>query len=169
MEILGEPQQILCPIAGYERNPLVSLEEACKPIHQYVPDLPSYVRIAKQNSIHPANGLSPDESAAIQLYTIEWPNGLYRALNNTLRGLDRRALLPWFLYLKLFITALFKLPSMHAVVWRGVPEDLSRQFVVVSKIVLNMNSTEINAKKCRHPQNYSRCRIRTTSTHFFIN
>ncbi|CAF3721160.1 unnamed protein product [Rotaria sp. Silwood1] len=37
--------------------------------------------------------------------------------------MDREALRPWLLYLKLFITALNKLPSFKGTVWRGIPES----------------------------------------------
>ncbi|CAF1258282.1 unnamed protein product, partial [Rotaria sp. Silwood1] len=47
-------------------------------------------------------------------------------LNRTLRLADRIKLQPWFKYLKLFLTAFYKLPrSEHTLVWRGVREDLS--------------------------------------------
>ncbi|CAF0841614.1 unnamed protein product [Rotaria sordida] len=47
-------------------------------------------------------------------------------LNRTLRLADRTKLQPWFKYLKLFLTAFYKLPrSEHSLVWRGVREDLS--------------------------------------------
>ncbi|CAF0821026.1 unnamed protein product [Rotaria sordida] len=47
-------------------------------------------------------------------------------LNRTLRLADRTKLQPWFKYLKLFLTAFYKLPrSEHTLVWRGVREDLS--------------------------------------------
>ncbi|CAF1249002.1 unnamed protein product [Rotaria sordida] len=81
------------------------------------------------NSTEPEDGLSPDESAAIHLYTLEWDvheNSLYMALNRTLRLADRTKLQPWFKYLKLFLTGFYKLPrSKHTLVWRGVREDLS--------------------------------------------
>ena len=50
---------------------------------------------------------------------------LYFALNATLRAGDRRELEPWFLYLKLFLTALAKIPSARNFVYRGVKTDLS--------------------------------------------
>ncbi|CAF1690120.1 unnamed protein product, partial [Adineta ricciae] len=59
---------------------------------------------------------------------MEWQvhdNSLYAVLNRSLRLADRRKLQPWFRYLKLFLTALFKLPPTKQVLWRGIPEDLS--------------------------------------------
>ncbi|CAF3982810.1 unnamed protein product, partial [Adineta steineri] len=81
------------------------------------------------NSTEPEDELSQDESASIHLYTMEWKvhdNSLYAMLNRTLRLADRRKLQPWFRYLKLFLTAFFRLPpSKYGTVWRGIPEDLS--------------------------------------------
>ncbi|CAF4220652.1 unnamed protein product [Rotaria sp. Silwood2] len=46
-----------------------------------------------------------------------------------LRDRDRLQLKPWFPYLKLFITALFKIePCVAKVVWRGVKADLHSKY-----------------------------------------
>ena len=46
---------------------------------------------------------------------------LYAHLNRTLKLIDRTKLRPWFRYLKLFLTALAKLPcAPRQTVWRGV-------------------------------------------------
>jgi hypothetical protein len=112
--IQDEPKQLLQPIAGYENEPLLPLEEACKPLEKIMDkELPQNIIIAKMNSTEPENGLSQDESAAIHLYTMEWmvhDNSLYAMLNRNLRLADRAKLRPWFRYLKLFLTAFFKLP-----------------------------------------------------------
>ena len=113
-DIRDEPKQMLLPISGYEDEPLVSLEEACKPLEKILDkDLAQNLMIATMNSMEPADGLTPNESASIHLYTMEWKvaeNSLYAVLNRTLRLADRRKLGPWFKFLKLFLTAFFKLP-----------------------------------------------------------
>lgn len=113
-DIRDEPKQMLTPIAGYEQQPLLSLEEACKPLEGLLDyQLKQNIFIAKKNSERPENGLTQDESASIHLYTMEWNgNGqsLYKVLNQTLRSADRSKLVPWFRYLKLFMTAVFRLP-----------------------------------------------------------
>ncbi len=53
----------------------------------------------------------------------------FSSLNNTLRAKNRHALKPWLAFLKLFITALEKLPSTKDIVWRGVNDDVSSMFV----------------------------------------
>ena len=112
--IRGEPTQMLKPISGYEREDLVSIEEACKPLEKVLDhELKQNISIAKMNSTERKYGLTQDEAAAIHLYTMEWDereNSLYMVLNQTLRAADRTKLRPWFKYLKLFLTGFFKLP-----------------------------------------------------------
>ena len=45
---------------------------------------------------------------------------LYYNLNKTLRTANRRELVSWFPYLKLLMTALWKLSSIRRTVWRGI-------------------------------------------------
>ncbi|CAF0810886.1 unnamed protein product, partial [Didymodactylos carnosus] len=126
-----EPSQTLIPIQGYEKAPLVSLEEAVEPIQTLIPNLDSMVKTAKRNSRKPSDDLTPDESAAIHLYTMQWPKphpSLYTLLNKKLRSQDRDTLILWFSYLKLFLTALHKLPSFKGTIWRGVQGNLSDQY-----------------------------------------
>ncbi|CAF3888190.1 unnamed protein product [Rotaria sp. Silwood1] len=121
----------LTPLRGYATKHLVSLKEAVVELRGLVDDVDARVWTATNRCKNPADKLTQDESAAIVLYTIEWdPDhpGLYSILNRTLRLEDRRKLVPWFSYLKLFLTALFKLPSIHCTVWRGVRGDLRSQY-----------------------------------------
>ncbi|CAF1376771.1 unnamed protein product [Rotaria sordida] len=122
---------MLLPISGYEKEELVSLEEAVRPITALLYDLDTKVYIAKRNSQKPADSLTCDQSASINLYTIEWEephDSLYTLLNRTLRSAERKALKPWFSYLKLFLTALYKLPSVKGVIWRGIRDDVYDQY-----------------------------------------
>ncbi|CAF4148936.1 unnamed protein product, partial [Adineta steineri] len=131
-DIVREPQKMLMPIRGYEKMPLVSLEEAVAPLISILPEIQDYAYVAKQRCESvPPNGLTQDESASIMLYSMEWkPHDecLYFALNATLRTEDRRKLERWFSYLKLILTALEKLPSIRRHVFRGVNLDLSNQY-----------------------------------------
>ncbi|CAF1084889.1 unnamed protein product [Didymodactylos carnosus] len=133
-DIKNEPITLTSPVEGYQHLPLQSLEIACQSIEHLIPDIQRRVWIAKENCCdrETSSDLSQDEQGAIRLYTMEWePNDqcLYALLNNTLRIEDRQKLKPWFSYLKLILTALFKLPSVHATVWRGVKADLSNEYV----------------------------------------
>jgi hypothetical protein len=112
--VRDEPEQMLQPISGYEDEPLLSIEEVCKPLEKILnKELAQNMFIAKANSAKLKGKLTQDESASIHLYTMEWKkseNSLYAVLNQTLRMADRKKLQPWFRYLKLFLTAFFQLP-----------------------------------------------------------
>ncbi|CAF3790148.1 unnamed protein product [Adineta steineri] len=120
-------------INGYEQEQLLSLEEACQPLHNILgTELQLYVTIAKLNSKQPIHELTPDESASIYLYTMEWnqpEKSLHVLLKQTLVAIDRKQLQYWSKYLKLFFTALFKLPyAEYHTVWRGVPKDVTEYY-----------------------------------------
>ncbi|CAF4707962.1 unnamed protein product [Rotaria sp. Silwood1] len=120
-------------IIGYAAEPLLPLHEACVPLSDILYNLSFYVQLAlNETPQEPPNGLTVDESAAIRLYTIEWEKphrSLYSMLNHTLKGAPREELRPYFKYLKLFLTALVKLPCVPPqTVWRGVAKDLSSEF-----------------------------------------
>ena len=120
-------------LVGYADEPLLPLPTACAPLINIVHDLLFYIQLAlDETSEHPPDGLTVDESAAIRLYTIEWDGphrSLYSMVNHALKTGDREALRPYFKYLKLFITAVVKLPCVPPLTaWRGVTKDLSAEF-----------------------------------------
>ena len=121
-DIVDEPiTQNLPPLPDCDHVPLVSLEGAIQPVSHLFQGIDWYVWVAKENSLHPADGLTPDESASIYLYTMSCSNGpsLYQVLNRHLRAENRETLRPWLAYLKLLLTALRKLPSVARTVWCG--------------------------------------------------
>ncbi|CAF1656786.1 unnamed protein product, partial [Didymodactylos carnosus] len=123
----------LIPIEGYQHLPLVSVEKAVETLEMLVPDIQRRAYFAKQYcdglSSSTLGPLTTDEAAAIYLYTTEWHHSLYVALNQILRSKQRSRLLePWLLYLKLILTALFKLKSENKTVWRGIKLNLSEQY-----------------------------------------
>ena len=138
-DIADEPHDFLLPIDGYENMPIVSLETAVEPLLPLLPKVLTYVYIAKQKCKHPKDGLTEDESASIMLYSMEWEpynQCLFVALNATLRSTDRDKLKPWYLYLKLFLTALFRLPSIpHLHVYRGVRLNMSEHYAQGTTVV----------------------------------
>ncbi|CAF3250236.1 unnamed protein product, partial [Rotaria sp. Silwood2] len=97
------------------------------------------------------HGLTKDQSAAVYIYTMEWGNTtLYRILNKALRSENRQELKIWFSYLKLFDTALDKLPTVKEVVWRGVPLDIGKSFTknqIVTWWTINSCSSSVNVIK----------------------
>ena len=110
-DFTSEPKRMLPPIKGYEKEPLVSLEQAVQPLLSLVPDIEEMVWTVKQNCQHPQHHLSSDESASIMLYTLEWmprESSFYFILNKTLRSQNRQELLPWFLLSSSFYVCSFE-------------------------------------------------------------
>ena len=129
----------LDPIFDYAQEPLISLIEACAPLTGIVDNILSYASIALEKTPKDAHGiLTYDESASIRLYTMESDNeqiSLYRVLNRTLTMPKRENLRPWFKYLKLFLTALTKLPCIPPqTVWRGVRRDVCAEFTKGARV-----------------------------------
>jgi hypothetical protein len=114
------------PIFGYEDSSLLKLEEAAEKIIPSVSHLMDYVATAKKKCNRHSDLLTWDESAAVYLYSM--PTSFQLRLNETLRAKNRHALKPWFGFLKLFVTALEKLPSTNETVWRAVSEDVGSIF-----------------------------------------
>ncbi|CAF2770984.1 unnamed protein product [Rotaria sp. Silwood2] len=133
-DIKNEPITMLSPIEGYESNPILPLEISVESLETMISNIARNAWIAKERTAEkPSNDLTQEESAAIHLYTMEWKpadNSLYALLNAALRAEDRDRLVPYFFYLKLFLSALWKLPSVKKTVWRGVKADLSEQYSV---------------------------------------
>ncbi|CAF2923667.1 unnamed protein product [Rotaria sp. Silwood2] len=131
-DIAQEPLEMLMLISGYEDVPLLPLDIAVEPLIPLLPTIQSFAHSAKERCKKPPDdGLTVDESASIMLYSMGWKpreKCLYAALNATLRSKDREKLEPWFLYLKLFLTALSRLPSQHRTVFRGVKLDLHDKY-----------------------------------------
>ncbi|CAM2724887.1 unnamed protein product [Rotaria socialis] len=122
-DLSGEPvDHMLAPIRGYQDKPLVSLSKAVEPVAGFFDEIEDHICVALNNCQNPAEELTQDESASIQLYTMQFDGGssLYLLLNESLRAENRGELLPWFSFLKLFLTALHKLPSQSETVWRGI-------------------------------------------------
>jgi hypothetical protein len=117
----------------YNEEPLLSLPKACAPLVHIIHNLLFYVQMAlDETPAEPSDGLTVDESAAIRLYTIEWEGpykSLYAMLNDVLTKGDCNDLRPYFKYMKLFLTALTKLPCVPSLtVWCAVSKDLTTDF-----------------------------------------
>jgi hypothetical protein len=125
-------------IEGYEDMPLLSLKLTVENLERIISKVTQNASIATERSAYPANGLSQDESAAICLYTMDSKSNdqsLSASLNRALRSKDRSELIPYFFYLKLFLTALCKLKSEKTTIWRGVKADLSELYPVGKTVV----------------------------------
>jgi hypothetical protein len=118
--------------------PLLSLKLTVENLERIISKVTQNASIATERSAYPANGLSQDESAAICLYTMDSKSNdqsLSASLNRALRSKDRSELIPYFFYLKLFLTALCKLKSEKTTIWRGVKADLSELYPVGKTVV----------------------------------
>ena len=128
----GPQSAMMLPIEGYETVPVKSLEEVVVPLMTIVRDIKRRASEAKLQCKNPPDGLTPDESASIVLFTAEWKpydDSLYFILNATLRTRDTEQLKPWFLFLKLITTALDRLPPIGSrTVYRGVTLDLYNDY-----------------------------------------
>jgi hypothetical protein len=138
-KVIDDFETLVSPIAGYDEEPLLPLTEACAPLSEILHNLSFYVQLAsKETPEEPPDGLTIDESAAIRLYTIEWEaphRSLYSMLNYHLKNTDRENLLPYFKYIKLFLTALVKLPCVPPLtIWRGVTRNLSGDFPAGTRV-----------------------------------
>ena len=72
-------------------------------------------------------GMTKDLAMFINFYTHESP--FYPVLNKLLRDENRPSLVPYFYFIKGFLSALYALPLKPGNVKRGVKLDLSQQFV----------------------------------------
>ncbi|CAF4071696.1 unnamed protein product [Adineta steineri] len=142
----------LTPVYGYRSEKLVSIEKALESIQSHIDQLSYYIEIAKKHCHYPSeHGLTHDESASIYIYTMEWgEQSLYCVLNKTLRNENRDLLKVWFPYIKLFDTAINKLPTVKEVVWRGITADIGKNFHENDKITwwsINSCSSKVNIIK----------------------
>ncbi|CAF3627266.1 unnamed protein product [Adineta steineri] len=131
------------PIGGYWKYPLLSLKDALVPVLSKIDGLDRDIKEAYEYCHFPSeHGLTKDEAAAIFLYTLEAGEySFYVALNRALRDEERKKITPWFSYLKLFDTALEKLPTVKGCIWRGVPRNVSQDYVMGDvKIWWSVNS-----------------------------
>lgn len=121
--------------------------------------------MAKLNCHNPDDGLTPDESASIMLYTMEWSpkdNSFCYFIDKALRTNDKQQLQPWFLYFKLIFRALSKLQSKHRTVYRGIMSDVSANYPVGSIVVLpEFTTCATNVKTLEEEHSFGNTSIRT--------
>lgn len=111
--------------------PLVSLKMAVENLDNIVTKASQHAHVATQRSADPHPPLTQDQSAAICFYTMNskpTDQAISTQLNAALRSNDPTQLIPYYLYLKLFISALDKLKSCKKTIWRGVKEDVSSEY-----------------------------------------
>jgi uracil DNA glycosylase len=118
-------------ITGVFDTPLMDFREAVSPVAKILAGLDHYVKSSlefgkrKANSPH-AHGMTADEIAAIYLYTCE--SAFYRQINAALRHPDRTLATPYRAYLRLFFSAVSRLPVRTESLWRGVRLDMRAKY-----------------------------------------
>jgi hypothetical protein len=131
-DLENETTTLISPVEGYQNLPLLPLELFCESIEYIIPDVQRRVWMAKSKCQGRISSLSDDEQASIRLYTMEWEpyhQCLNAKLNEVLRSENRQKLTQWFPYLKLFLRAVCKLPSIGMfTVRRGIKMNLSHKY-----------------------------------------
>lgn len=117
-------------IEGYENIPILPLVDTLKDLKDIISNFEENLSSAIKKSNCLLDGLDANESAAIYFYTIGKEYNISKALNVVLRDDDRTKLKPYLSYLKLLLTALWKLPSSTTTVWRASPSDLQSKYPV---------------------------------------
>ena len=134
-----EDNEFLAAITGYENKPIVSIEEAVKPLTSIVYMVETQATVAKNICKRRRTDLEADKAAAIMLYTMSWEpyeKCLFPMLNDALRLKNRSILRSWFLYLKLFFVALDDLPvAVNQRLFRGVKKDLSHLYKLGQPVI----------------------------------
>ena len=135
------------PIPGLRLVPLMSLEEALRhaaagdaEFASHLPDIEDlipYAHIFATNLLvlplptgMSAEPLSKEDIVAVHMYTHD--SALFRIVNTRLRTENREVLKPFLPLLKLLLKALYKLPKVSAMIFRGVKGDLRADFMAKS-------------------------------------
>lgn len=117
----------------YLQVELVSLENSLSNLHSRIPNLENSIHYAKMNCYYPKESkLTRDESAAIYIYTMEWPvnkDSLYVQFNAALRSKNSSKMEIWLHYLKLLMKALDKIESIQIRVHRGIKDNLDHLYM----------------------------------------
>ena len=109
-------------IEGYEKQPLLTLEEALEPLDDDIDQLAPRIQDAKNRcNKSRKHKLTIDESAAIYVYTMK--QGVYDELQAAFKRGDKEEMKKWLKYIKLFKNGLDKLPDAKAEVWQATHYD----------------------------------------------
>lgn len=116
---LNDPSELIKQI---EQEPLVPLQEALRPFQKKIKDLPKKITTAQKLCTKPSkHGLTPDESAAIYIYSMGTDeNSLYDHLKKAWQSKGPEQIRPWFSYLRLLFSAVKKCPDAPGEVWQGM-------------------------------------------------
>ncbi|CAF4274848.1 unnamed protein product [Adineta steineri] len=127
----------------YLKVPLLNLTEAIKKTTSFVKYEKNCPTGVTSHTITPF-GLTPDDLAAIKAYTSAC--GLYSDLNAALRTEKIEKIQPWFSYLKLFDTAINKIPPVKRRYCRGITVSPNSSYTVGTVITWVSKVTEKTEK-----------------------
>lgn len=127
----------LPPIEGVMTSPLLPLHEAVGPAASRITGLDLLARRAQEFARQllatgAAGPLGENQIAALHLYTMQ--SHFYRQLNAALRDPTRAETLAYFPYLRLFLSAMGRLPREQVSLWRGVTTDMRAQYPIGSAV-----------------------------------
>lgn len=148
----------------YMNYPLLPLAMALEPLLSSIEQLDYYIKSSRYACRYPSSdNLSFDESAAVYLYADEaGKQTLNSTLNRALRSGKHSLIEPWFLFLKLFNTALEKLPTVSGTFWRGMYADIAMNLRHNEQIVwgsVSSCSSSLDIIKCYLDNNSVLCSI----------
>ena len=126
-----EPTAILPSLLPATTGTDHSLIEAVQTLHDLITCLPEKVNESLTKCQNPKDGLSQQQSAALYLYSLQWPKGetsFYDMFNEVLRSEHRTRIIPFNDYYKLYKSALDRLPPIDAHVYRGINGDISEEY-----------------------------------------
>lgn len=106
---------------GNHKDRTTSLEEAVEPLKKIIPELDDYMkRVRKEYNKKSSDGLTPEESGAIYLYTMSLKDTSFsHLLNGNLRSKDQgHHTNCWLRYIYLLKSALEKLPIAKGMVYQ---------------------------------------------------
>jgi len=118
--------------------PLVSLKMTVQNLESCIPNIVQNAHTATGKSAQADQQLTQDQSAAIYFYTMpakKQNQSFCAQLNKYLRSEDRNELIPYYLFLKLFYSALHQLESVKRTVWRGVKADVRSNYPVGQTVI----------------------------------
>lgn len=116
-----------------QTHPNVSLTNALKPLYHLIENLRHIAEETLKKCANPKDGLLCDESAAIYLYTEQWPVGkmsFYSMFNRVLREQNPTKFTPFQQYYNLFMAGMKKLPPAQDRLWRGENGDWGKQYAI---------------------------------------
>ena len=145
-------------ISGYEKEPLVSLEESLEPFDGRIQHLDGQIKQAKSHCHYPSeHHLTDDESAAIYLYSMRGDtNSVHEHLQRAWNTGDRSQMRPWFRYLRLLRSGLNKLPNTRGEVWQGTAYDPNLAHTLQSDslpLYTSMGSSSTSLTDLKHDLN----------------